>query len=585
MLMERMVDYARTRLALPPPMYQLQPIRYVIDLDRAGRPLGIPIDTADPATPAARRGTMMLAPHVKRSQGIRPKLLADNGVYALGIPTTKHVEEGRLDRVRQQHAAFVELVEACASATREPSVSTVTTFLRSLEVATYTAPEGFDPGSTLTFRVDGVIPIELPSVQAFWAGIQGAGDESEETAAGEAMECIVCGLMRPAMQRHPIKIKGIPGGQTSGTDLISANEDAFESYGLENSLIAPTCHDCAEAYSNGLNALLKEDETSLRVAETVHIFWTAKPTAFSPKRSLSDPQPEEVRELIGAWRTGRSAALGIDPIAFHAVSLSASGSRVVVRSSIDTTIGEAKRRLGRWFDLQALVGMNGDDGVPLPLWRLANATVRDARKDPPAGRLVDGLIRVALGGASPPLEVLFASVRRCRAEQDVNRERAALIKLVLGGRSDLSGGHIVSQQLDLANDDPAYLCGRLLAVLDAIQRRALNNPNATIVDKFYGTASSAPASVFGTLLHGAQPHLAKMRKDPKTQGAQRALEGRLTDVMERLDRFPSTLTLPQQGLFALGFYHQRAEDRRAARERRAANEAAAGDAETAPAEM
>ena len=123
------------------------------------------------------------------------------------------------------------------------------------------------------------------------------------------------------------------------------------------------------------------------------------------------------------------------------------------------------------------------------------------------------------------------------------------------------------RELDRDNVEPAYICGRLLAVLDAIQRRALGNPNATLVDKFYGAASSAPASVFGTLLHNTQNHLAKLRKNPSTQPAQRALEGRLMDVMAPLDRFPPTLTLPEQGLFALGFYHQRAEDRRAARER------------------
>ena len=120
--------------------------------------------------------------------------------------------------------------------------------------------------------------------------------------------------------------------------------------------------------------------------------------------------------------------------------------------------------------------------------------------------------------------------------------------------------------LDTGNQNPAYLYGRLLAVLDAIQRRALGNPNTTLVDKYYGTASSAPASVFGTLLHGAQPHLAKLRKNPSSQGAQVALQRRLEEIMEPLSEFKTTLSLQEQGLFALGFYHQRAADRRAIEE-------------------
>ena len=122
--------------------------------------------------------------------------------------------------------------------------------------------------------------------------------------------------------------------------------------------------------------------------------------------------------------------------------------------------------------------------------------------------------------------------------------------------------------LDTTNQDAAYLCGRLLAVLDAIQRRAIS-ANATVVDKFYGSASSAPASVFGNLLDNAQNHLAKLRKSPSSRGASIALDARLMEVMEGIEAFPRTLTMPQQAMFALGLYHQRAADRRAVLDRRA----------------
>jgi CRISPR-associated protein Csd1 len=128
-------------------------------------------------------------------------------------------------------------------------------------------------------------------------------------------------------------------------------------------------------------------------------------------------------------------------------------------------------------------------------------------------------------------------------------------------------------ELDPANTRPAYICGRLLATLDRIQRIALGSTNATIVDKFYGTASSAPASVFGTLLHGAQNHLGKMRRD--RPGAYRALEEQLEQVLAPIPAFPMTLTLEEQGLFALGFYHQRAADRAQAAANKAKREALA----------
>ena len=123
-------------------------------------------------------------------------------------------------------------------------------------------------------------------------------------------------------------------------------------------------------------------------------------------------------------------------------------------------------------------------------------------------------------------------------------------------------------ELEPANEDVAYRCGRLLAVIEEVQRTALGDVNSTVVDRFYGTASTAPISVFSRLIRGAQPHLAKLRRDRR--GAYRALDARLQEVLKPVQSFPSVLDLEQQGLFALGYYHQRADDRRGAREHAAA---------------
>jgi CRISPR-associated protein Csd1 len=574
MLLQKLCEFADRQLDLPPGMYQRQPIRYVVELDANGRFLGV-VDTQDSSSATTRRGTPLLAPHVKRTVGVKPKLLADSGVYAFGIPvptTDADEEKKRAARAPQQREAFASLVAACAEATGEPTVEAVATFLDVADPQTLSLPADFDSGATMTFRVDGVLPIDLPAVRAFWAGLQ----EPEDGAAGERMECVVCGQTRPAMQRHPLKVKGIRVGQTGGTDLISANAKAFESYGLEHSLIAPTCQVCAEKYGNALNALLAGTDSHVHVAGVEYVFWTATRSEFKPGRLFSDPSPVEVQQLIEAARSGRAAATALDATAFYALALGASGSRVAVLDWIDTTVGEAKRRLGRYFALQDIVEGDGDPGTPMPIWRLAGATVRDPRKETPPASVPSALLRLALGGEPLPMDLLFQAVRRNRAEQGVSRERAALIKMVLGSRDEFhEGGTDAMTELDTANQEPAYLCGRLLAVLDAIQRQALNNPNATIVDRFYGAASSAPASVFGTLLHGAQAHMGKLRKDPRTQGAHAALERRLEEVMEPLETFPPTLTLQEQGLFALGFYHQRAADRRARRERAEEREVAA----------
>ena len=124
-------------------------------------------------------------------------------------------------------------------------------------------------------------------------------------------------------------------------------------------------------------------------------------------------------------------------------------------------------------------------------------------------------------------------------------------------------------QLQPDHSSTAYHCGRLLAVLESIQRSASDGKlNTTLIDRFYGTASSAPASVFGNLLRGAQPHLAKMRKNDRRKGAAYALEQEMMDVIDRIPAFPSTLVAKEQAIFALGYYHQRAHDRAQAQSHR-----------------
>ena len=110
--------------------------------------------------------------------------------------------------------------------------------------------------------------------------------------------------------------------------------------------------------------------------------------------------------------------------------------------------------------------------------------------------------------------------------------------------------------LESEHPDPAYHCGRLLAVIERIQYHALGQVNASVVDRYYGAASSTPAVVFGRLLRGAQPHLAKL-----DGGRRGGLQNSVMEVCDQIAQFPKTLTLEQQALFSLGYYHQKAHDR------------------------
>jgi CRISPR-associated protein Csd1 len=556
MLLRRLVEYSARRDPVTGPalphLYAERPIRYFINLDPSGRAIGPLVDTADPNERRTRKGTPLSAPQVQRSVGIKPLLLADKADYTLGFAGPG----AKADRVAACHEAYRQLLDRCAVATGEPEVRAVATFLANRPLHQLTMPADFDPGATITFRVNDRLPIDLPAVQRFWA------DSNDPILAGApVMQCVICGRERPVLLRLQDKIKGVPGGQTSGTSIISANARAFESYGLAASLVAPTCAECGERFTRAANSLLKDEQSRVVIGNSIFIAWTRQPVPFSIRQTVVEADPAQVRLLIEGVHSGRATA-GVDDTAFYGTVLSASGGRTVVRDWLDTTVGEVKSSLARWFEQQDIVDPNRDERYSFGLFALAAATVRDPRRDlsPTVPR---ALLRAALTRTPLPWSLLDAAVRRSRVEQTVTRPRAALIKLVLLTQR-LSTEEGVMVHLDADEPSAAYRCGRLLAVLEEAQRAALPGVKAGIVDRFYGTASTAPGSVFPRLLRGVRPHLGKLERD--RPGAWRALEQRLDEIQAGLHGFPRVLTLEQQGLFALGYYHQRAQDRHDARE-------------------
>lgn len=550
MLLQRLREYTQ-RLDLPPFGYDKTPIRWLIDLDSEGNFLGF---TTTSSGRKNDRGKAFFAPVVMKSVNVKASLLVGNGEYVLGIAR----DADKQDRVNECHNAFIEQVQDCAASLNRPQVQAVLRFLDSLKQEDLPRPEDFDPSMNFTFRVDGVLPVHLPEVQDYWARAQSGDDPADSQG-----QCLVCGLTCAPTDRHPIKIKGIPGGQPAGMAMVSANARAFESYGLKASLIAPVCRDCAERYAKAFNALREKEDSRLVVGLLLYLFWTRQEIGFNIATLFSQPQPDQVKELLGSAHRGRRYD-ALDTEAFYATALSASGGRVVVRDWLETTVGEVKEHLARWFALQRLVDWEGTEGSPYGLYALTASLVRDPRRDlPPNTPRV--LLKVALQGGRLPSWLMFQAIKRNRAEQQLTRPRAALIKMVLLSQPQTFQEDAMVR-LDEDNLNPAYLCGRLLAVLEQVQFQAVS-PKATLIDRFYGTASSAPGSVFPRLIRGAQAHLGKLRKE--RFGAYTALQGRLEAVMENLAGFPKVLTLEEQGWFSLGYYHQRAWDRAQAKARKA----------------
>jgi len=556
--------------------YQPRPVRWLVVLTTEGGVYFVSTSSGDEAP--RDRGKTYTVPHLRVTSGVRPLLFVGSAEYVLQVPSPD-----RPDRCKARHAAFRNLAEACMAETQDEGAGRVLRALTAIGNGEVSVPAEIAASDIVAFQYDGELLTDRPRIRDFWSrcrsylqqkkpdlgSVQAILDGLRSTPTAFVGTCLVCGGRGPIARVHPIAVRLPRPVADQQLSIVSANEEAFESYGLEQSFTAPVCPECATGYARGLNRLASDVSTHLVIGSVINIFWTREPVEdlpFGPLLGQADPeQVKALLESVFKGKEGGARSFEGKENRFYATALSGSGGRAVVREWIDTSVREAREHVARWFLLQRLVDATGTElGRPLALRQLAYATVRTGdRANPPAVNVSRALLRTALTGNPLPAELLYEAVRRNRAEQRVTRPRAALIKMVL-----------LSQQLQFEEDEmtqlnpdhpsAAYHCGRLLAVLEQAQRAAIPGVNATIVDRFYGAASSAPCSVLPTLLRGARAHLDKLERD--RPGAYIALERRLDGIVARIPELPATLSLADQGRFALGYYHQRAADRAAARE-------------------
>jgi CRISPR-associated protein Csd1 len=579
-----------------PSMYGKVKIRWMIPINPDGTLKGN-FEDLKGATKAELRGKEYVMPDMVRSSGIKPKLLADNGEYVLGLQKAGADPK----KVAERHRQYKDLVHLCAEKTQDPAVVAIDRFLATWKPEEFDQAD-LDPADNFTFQVYGlgggsVIPANAvennTAIQNFWA-VHTAGEDSP------LMTCLVTGIENcPVEIRLPVKIKGIPDGQTAGTSLVSANAAPFSSYGLENSLTSPISRDAAEGFGKALNHLIANKESRLYLGPVVYTFWVRGNFKTQVISKLCDEdqsqedlddlleedsnpfQTAEARNLFDAARSGRQQ-YGVDASRFYALSLTASGGRAVVRNYIDIPVAEAASNLQAWFAAMLIVNEYGQtiQKPYLSMRRLLRPLYRDVTKelDLYGAKLLD----VAIHGGKLPLNMLAQAVRRTAIEQSISHPRAALIKLILTTQL-ATETHNPMENMQELNLDPsfedekdtmAYHCGRLLAHLENIQKAALPEINTTLIDRYYSAAASTPGKVMGELVKDAQGHLRKLRvtKPAVCEALQQGLES-ITIKFYSAEKFPNTLNMQQQSIFALGYYHQRAANRKIAIDRKAEKEA------------
>ncbi len=573
-MLHELIAYADKNLADSEPGFKTREVRWSIELAADGRFLNVlPLGDGKRGADLPRCPDM----HGMNAGGKSHFLVESAQTVALLFKANE--EDKKIASARIRHRFYTQLLRDAAQ--NCPQLSPLAGALedghRCDEVRDALAAHKAKPSDWLTWRIDGRDPRLDTEVQAWWRAWRHGdqGKESTTTKRGEntqpenaeEMVCLLTGLPTKPLRTHP-KITGLSsvGGLAMGDVMVGFDKAAFGSYGLDQSANAAMSAEAAQQYVDGLNDLIRNHTRKLANTLVAHWYKHNLPPDDDALAFLvgmeTDEQSEAAalgaaRRLLDSIRAGERPDLAGNH--YYALTLSGAAGRVMVRDWMEGPFEDLVSHITAWFaDLQ-IVARDGNGNAREPKFMaVCGALVRDL-KDLPAPTAAT-LWKVAIQGLPIPQPLMAQALARFRADlvdkdqPAFNHARMGLIKAYFIRRKP-GGDTTMTATYNPNHPAAAYHCGGLLALLANLQRAALGDVGAGVVQRFYAAASQTPGLVLGRLAANARNHLAKL--EPKLAWW---YEERIAEIMSGLgDAAPRILDLEGQGLFALGYYQKLAQ--------------------------
>lgn len=580
---------------IAPPGYSAIGISYALNISAKGELLDvIPLfEQVQRGKKMEERPRRMIVPEQVKRTGPVPNFLWDNSAFALGFSDKDtddpEYSQKRFDAFRQFHRDLLPQAD-CDSA------KAVIAFLdRHDRAKAKEHPkivphvETMSKGGNLVFMFNGGFVHEDAAIRRMWE----IRKSSSDAVLGQ---CLITGETAPIARLHP-SIKGVRDANPTGASIVSFNERAYESFNRVKGqgMNSPVSEKAAFAYTTALNYLLSStnENKKFTVGDTTIVYWAESEQKGFARAFMGLCEPEIVEVPIEedavptrdkkaekrlkkvAEKVRRVQALDVkkllegldDNPRFYVLGLAPNAARVSVRFFHSDPFDKIVEKIMQHYKDLEIIKEFEDQHTYLTIQDIVKETISKKASDPEASPLMAGSVfRAVLENTPYPAALFNAIINRIRADQDdqkkfiskINYTRAAIIKAYLLRKYRNQPQHPIQEVLVMSLNEkathPAYVLGRLFAVLEKVQQEAIGDVNASIKDRYFTSACASPASVFPILLRLSQHHIAKAEFGF-------ARDKRIETILNILDieknPIPSRLSLDDQGVFVLGYYHER----------------------------
>ena len=571
-----------------------QPVHWMVMLTPDGRVADIIDKRIEESVPQkngkvkiVKKPIVVSLPKRTQKTGIDANIIEHRPLYIFGLNYDAKIgltPDDKTGKARKSHEAFVKKNLEFFDGIDSEIARAYVNFIKNWVPENETENEQLKKlgkeyqGSYYIFALDGSPECKLHKDKAVLAKYE----EIMAKAAAEAAEsddgimmCPIEGERLRAARIHD-KIKGIKGGNSVGAVLVNFNSSAFESYGKSQSMNSGISEKAMKKYTSSLNKLLADPMHHIYSDDMTVVFFAMKHDdkaecdLFSDYLNSSNAVTEDSTKadvkavsenIYHKGQTGNAQALDDDVdngVDFFVAGFTPNGSRICQKFMVRNKFGKIIDNVKQHQQDMAICGSNGE----IPLWRINKELVSPNSANAISPALQSDIFQAILNGTNYPYTLLETVVRRVCTDSDtdsnnkikINEVRAGLIKAFINRKARLNGDkEKITMSLDKENKNPAYLCGRLFAVLEKIQLEATDvKLNRTIKDAYFSSASSRPALIMPRLIDLSNYHLRKLK-----EGRAIDFSKLINEIMGKIkDSLPTNLSIMEKGKFQLGYFQQ-----------------------------